>query len=155
MFSKFWSKMYNSNKTHNVNKHPKLFQVSKPFLCRYHPLGFSFAHHRILTHVHHCTVIKQQRIVYKRDNYIMHIGDRLPPNKRKTEAGGLGLCVDGTTCLHTYTVYICIMIPFYIWHWKTNCRVSHTLPHFLEEWPLIQTSLCKGFFFFVWGKEDA
>lgn len=103
-----------------------------------------------------CTTVlwwgHEQRIVYKRDNYIMHIGDRLPPNKRKTEAGGLGLCVDGTTCLHTYTVYICIMIPFYIWHWKTNCRVSHTLPHFLEEWPLIQTSLCKGFFFLSGGK---
>lgn len=48
----------------------------------------------------------------------MHISDDLPHNNKPTEAGGLGLCVDGTTCLHTYTVYICIMIPFHIWHWK-------------------------------------
>lgn len=47
----------------------------------------------------------------------MHISADLPHNNnRRTEAGGLGLRVDGTMCLHTYTVYICIMIPFYIWH---------------------------------------
>lgn len=95
----------------------------------------------------------------------MHISDDLPHNNKPTEAGGLGLCVDGTTCLHTYTVYICIMIPFHIWHWKKQTtggrwgggrmwQVSSTLPvtiqHFLEEYnkqPETQTSLWKGFFF--------
>lgn len=52
----------------------------------------------------------------------MHISDNLPHNNRQTEAGGLGLCVDGTTCLHTYTVYICIMIPFRIWHRKNKLQ---------------------------------
>ncbi len=61
-------------------------------------------------------VSERCRIVYKRNDYIMHISGDFPENNRPTEAGGLGLCVDGTTCLHTYTVYICIMFPFYIWH---------------------------------------
>lgn len=63
------------------------------------------------------------RIVYKRNNYITHIRGDLSHNCRQTEAGGLGLHTDGIMCLQTYTVYICIMISSYIWHWKANCRV--------------------------------
>lgn len=36
----------------------------------------------------------------------MHISDDLPWNNRQTEAGGLGLHVGGTMCLHIHSIYL-------------------------------------------------